>query len=94
MHQCLDIGGGATKVLGLHGKGGSSFGLNVKKPTSWAKGGGRPPGPPPGSAPDKVPYMRIMHEKYLFDGNRIKCSMGVLCQGRCQDFWGLFLFCS
>ena len=38
-------------LLGLRAKGGQglgfSFGLNVKKPTSWAKRGARTPEPPP-----------------------------------------------
>ena len=33
-------------------KRGSNFGPNVKKPTSWPKGGGPDPLPPPGSATD------------------------------------------
>ena len=45
-------------ILGLHAKKGggskrgSNFGPNVKKPTSWPKGGGPDPldPPPPGSA--------------------------------------------
>ena len=32
--------GGSTRKKG--GPGGSSFGPNGRKPTSWAKGGGRP----------------------------------------------------
>ena len=41
--------GSATCILGLRAKkgGGSNFGPNVKKPTSWPKrGGSGPPGPP------------------------------------------------
>ena len=38
-------------------KRGSSFGLNVKKPTSWARGQvPAPMPPPPGSATDAWPY--------------------------------------
>ena len=38
-----------SNLLGLHAKeggGGSSFGLNVKKPTLWAKSGGPDPRTP------------------------------------------------
>ena len=35
-------------LLDIHKRGGSNFGPNVKKPTSWPKrGGSGPPGPPP-----------------------------------------------
>ena len=37
-----------TPLLDIHKRGGSNFGPNVKKPTSWPKrGGSGPPGPPP-----------------------------------------------
>ena len=53
-------------LLGLHAKGGGSFGPNVKKPTSWVKGGGvvQIPGPLP-QAESKV-YSRISNMCVLF----------------------------
>ena len=41
-----------SNLLGLHAKGGSGFGSNVKKSTSWGKKGGVQTPGAPGSAPD------------------------------------------
>ena len=40
MQYFLRGGGGGGSNLGPIEKGGSSFGPNVKKPISWARGGG------------------------------------------------------
>ena len=63
-------GGGQLKSTPK--KGGITFGPNVKKPTSWAKRGSRPPTLPPPPFPGSAPATTVEYKEVL----RISVGLG------------------